>query len=368
MKGKRLFAVFAQFFALSLFVLGGGYVIIAVADRVLSRKGWTRKGELVDMIPVFQTIPGIMAGHCAVYVGGRIAGALGAAAAVAGAALPSVVIFTLVAMYGADVSVGGGALGWVFILLRTVLVYFVAAAVVRSWKSMQKDFFSCSILLLSFVAAGLMKLPVVAVLLVMMAAGLVSVCAAGRSRRFMTPAWISLLVFLKYGLLGFGGGFALVPMYIEDFVGPTASLLQIDMERFSSLIAFAQATPGPIGINAATFFGYSLAGVAGAVLASTFVLLPGSFIGFFAFRSLERFKESMVVRGIMRGARPAGLALMSVALWVFVDGTVGSVSDCLARRHHGGLSCRHSTQVCRLSGSAFPSSASSMGPVGRPCR
>ncbi|MBO4448368.1 MAG: chromate transporter, partial [Kiritimatiellae bacterium] len=74
MKGKRLFAVFAQFFALSLFVLGGGYVIIAVADRVLSKRGWTRKGELLDMIPVFQTIPGIMAGHCAVFVGSRVAG------------------------------------------------------------------------------------------------------------------------------------------------------------------------------------------------------------------------------------------------------------------------------------------------------
>ena len=355
MKKNGLVAIFAQFFALSLFVVGGGYVIIAVADRVLSRKGWTRKGELVDMIPVFQTIPGIMAGHCAVYVGGRRAGAWGAAAAVVGAALPSVFIFTLGAMYGADVSVGGGALGWVFLVLRTVLVYFVAAAVVRSWKNMQKDFFSCSTLLLSFVAAGLMKLPVVAVLLVMMAAGLVSVFVADRSRRFMTPAWISLFVFLKYGLLGFGGGFALVPMYIEDFVGPTASFLQIDMERFSSLIALAQATPGPIGINAATFFGYSLAGVAGAVLASAFVLLPGSLIGFFAFRSLERFKESMVVRGIMRGARPAGLALMTVALWVFVDGTVGSMSDCLAGRHHGGPSIQYSMPVCCLSGSAQPS-------------
>ncbi len=320
MKGKRLFAVFAQFFALSLFVLGGGYVIIAVADRVLSKRGWTRKGELLDMIPVFQTIPGIMAGHCAVFVGSRVAGKAGAAAALAGAALPSIAIFTAVAICSDVVSVESGAVKWVFLALRLFLVYFVAAAVVRSWKAMEKDFLSFSVLAITLAAIGAFGIPAAIVLPLMMAAGVASYEAERRSRRFMTPQWISLFLFLKYGLLGFGGGFVLVPMYIEDFVGPGARFLQIGMERFSSVIALAQATPGPIGINAATFFGYSLCGVAGAVLASALLLLPGSLTGYFAFRSLERFRDSAVVKGIMRGARPAGLALMTLALWVFVRG------------------------------------------------
>ena len=317
MKKKGLVAIFAQFFALSLFVVGGGYVIIAVADRVLSKRGWTREGELIEMIPVFQMVPGIMAAHCAVYVGGRLAGAAGSAAAAAGAALPSVVIFTLVAMFGADASVEAGVVKWVFVALRAVLVYFVAAAVVRSWRRTMRDFFSVSIFLLSVAALVALRLPVAAVLPLMMAAGVASLVPGMRVRRFASFDWVAMACILKYGILGFGGGFVLVPMYMEDFVGPAANFLQIDMARFSSVIALAQATPGPIGINAATFFGYCLSGVWGAVAASALVLLPGSIIGFFAFRSLDRFRDSTLVKGIMRGARPAGLALMVIALYVF---------------------------------------------------
>ena len=139
----------------------------------------------------------------------------------------------------------------------------------------------------------------------------------GRPPRRFRSSWLPLLLFLKYGALCFGGGFVLVPMYIQDFVGPGAAWLQISSEEFANLMALTQMTPGPIGVNGATFFGYRLAGVPGAVMASAALLLPGSLVLYFVLRSLDRFRENRVVRGIMRGARPASVALMLCALWAF---------------------------------------------------
>ena len=64
----RLALLFWEFSKISLFVIGGGYAIIAVADRTLSRRGWTEDGELLDRLPVFQMVPGLIATHTAVYV------------------------------------------------------------------------------------------------------------------------------------------------------------------------------------------------------------------------------------------------------------------------------------------------------------
>ncbi len=134
-------------------------------------------------------------------------------------------------------------------------------------------------------------------------------------------------MFLKYGALCFGGGFVLVPMYMEDFVGAAAPYLQVATEEFSNLMALTQMTPGPIGVNAATFFGYRLAGVAGAVLASAALLLPGSLLAFVAFRSLDRFSASRVVKGLLAGVRPASVALMVVALWAFAKMCVVTIGE-----------------------------------------
>ena len=319
---RRLASLFWELFKISLFVVGGGYAIIAVADDVFAKKGWTEEGELVDRLPVFQMVPGLIATHTAVYVGNKLAGALGAAVGVTAVALPSVAIFTLVSMGYASLPLDSPWLAAVFIGLRAALAGIIAATVVRSAKRLV-DSFSIVVCALSLAALALLAVPVWVVLLAAMAVGIAAEGASGvRGKTFCSPAWLGVLLFLKYGALCFGGGFVLVPMYIEDFVGATAPYLQVSAEEFSNLMALTQMTPGPIGVNAATFFGYRLAGVGGAVAASACLLLPGSLLALLAFRSLERFRESRLVRGILRGVRPASVALMLVALWAFAKMSV----------------------------------------------
>ena len=313
---RVLAQLFLELFKISLFVVGGGYAIIAVADDAFAKRGWTKEGELMDNLPVFQMVPGLIATHVAVFVGRRVAGALGAAVGVVAVALPSVVIFTFVAAGYDALPLDNAWLKSAFVGLRAGLTGIIAATIVRSWLRSLPDGFAYALCLCAFVALGI-SVAVPWVILAAMVAGLVSVSARGGGSRRFSCSWLPLLLFLKYGALCFGGGFVLVPMYIEDFVGAAAPFLQIPEEEFANLMSLTQMTPGPIGVNGATYFGYRIAGVAGAALASAALLLPGSVLVYLALSSLERFRASVVVRGVMRGVRPASVALMLVALWAF---------------------------------------------------
>ena len=79
------------------------------------------------------------------------------------------------------------------------------------------------------------------------------------------------LTFLEIGLLSFGGGYAAVPLLESAVVEGNGWLTQA---AFSDLVSIAEMTPGPIGINAATFVGVRVAGIGGAVCASLGFIVP----------------------------------------------------------------------------------------------
>lgn len=317
---RILLELFWEMFKISLFVVGGGYAILPVADEVFARRGWTTEGELVDHLPVFQMLPGIIAAHTAVYVGNKVAGLAGAVVCLLGVVLPSVVIFTLIAMGFAALPLGNAHLEGVFGGLRASLTGVIGSTIVRSWPRALPNV-RAYLVMLGAVTALLLGVPIPLVLVVAMLVGLACVfrapTSAGGGLKLRSSALVPLLLFAKYGLLCFGGGFVIVPMYLEDFVGPAAPYLQLPSADFSNVMALTQMTPGPIGANCATFFGYRLAGVGGALTATALLLLPGAVLALLAFRSLDRFSSSRVVRGILLGVKPVSIALMLVALGEF---------------------------------------------------
>ncbi len=330
---KTLAILFFEMFKISLFVLGGGFAIIAVADDVFSRKlKWTAEGELLGHLPVFQMVPGLIAGNTAIYVGNKVAGAAGAAVGLAAVALPSLVIFLFVsAGYGA-LPLDDVWLNAAFVGLRAALTGIVAATMVRSWTKCVKSACDYVVLVLSACAIGICRVNPALVLVAALLAGIVrrflsdALSVRRNTRVFGSFAFIPLL-FLKYGALCFGGGYVLVPFYLRDFVGPAAPYLQLAPDEFSNLMALTQMTPGPIGINAATFFGYRMGGVGGAIVATACLLLPSYFFLLLALRSLEKFKSSRLVQGMLEGVRPATVSLMAVALWAFLSMSVWDVSS-----------------------------------------
>ena len=313
---RKLIRLFYEMFSIALFVVGGGYAIIAVADETFSRKlKWTKEGELTDQLPLFQMIPGIMAGHAAVYVGRKAAGFVGSCVAVLGVALPSVVIFTLVSMGYDRIPLDNRWLVAAFGGLRAALTGIILAMVVRTWPKSVKGWRGHLGWGLSLAALFVPGMPAIAVILVAVLVGLAG--AWGQSPTFRSCAWLAPLVFLKYGAVAFGGGYVLVPMYLQDFVGPAARYLQIPAEEFANLMALTQMTPGPIGINAATFFGYRLFGLGGALVTTACLIVPGLLILSLALRSLEKFRDNPYVKRVMACIRPVTVALMTSALWSF---------------------------------------------------
>ncbi len=341
---RKLVEIFWEMFKITTFVIGGGYSILAVAEDVFSKKGWTREGELLDNLPVFQMIPGLIATHTAVYVGRKRAGILGALVGVLAVALPAVGIFTLVSVWYQKIPLDNPYLGSAFVGLRAALTGIIAATIVRGWARSLPNAFAYA-LMAATVAALALGIPAWRVLVAAIFIGLVTALfnnpntqtikqpKQSDTKRFSCSV-LPLLLFLEYGALCFGGGFVLVPMYIEDFVGPAAPYLQIAEDEFSNIMAITQMTPGPIGVNAATFFGYRLGGVSGALIASAFLLLPGSVICYLVISSLERFQSSRITQGILGGIRPASVGLMLVALGAFARMTV---FDTAGTFHGAGL-------------------------------
>ena len=134
----------------------------------------------------------------------------------------------------------------------------------------------------------------------------------------MNPATL-FLVFAKFGCICFGGGFVLVPLLIAEMVEKRQV---ISMEVFGNLVSIAQVTPGPIGINAATYIGYLQGGVPGSLLASLGLVFPSLVLGPLAFYSIARWKDSLVVSGMLKGIRPASLALVFFAMFLFMGMSV----------------------------------------------
>ena len=99
------------------------------------------------------------------------------------------------------------------------------------------------------------------------------------------------LVFFKFGLLCFGGGYMLIPLLSAELVG-TGPSHPLTPEAFANLVSIAQVTPGPVGINTATYVGYTQRGVLGACLGTVGMVMPALFLVILADRKSTRLNSS----------------------------------------------------------------------------
>lgn len=139
---KIALVLFWSYIRITSLVLGGGYAIIAAAqEEFVRRRKWLTDDDVLEMITVTQTVPGILACNSAVYVGWKLAGIPGAAAALAGAILPSLVIIIAVAaaMSRARDFIQKPAVRGAFIGLIACIVGMVFATAVRIWKKVMKE-------------------------------------------------------------------------------------------------------------------------------------------------------------------------------------------------------------------------------------
>lgn len=115
--------------------------------------------------------------------------------------------------------------------------------------------------------------------------------------------------FFKVGLFAIGGGLATLPFLytLSDKTG------WFTYEQLSDMVAISESTPGPIGINTATYVGFTTAGVAGALTAVIGIVFPSVIIIFIIAKFLQSFNENTLVKSIFYGLRPASVGLIAAA-------------------------------------------------------
>ncbi len=120
---------------------------------------------------------------------------------------------------------------------------------------------------------------------------------------------IMCLEFFKTGLLSIGGGLATLPfLYAMADKYPWFTRQQL-----SDMIAVSESTPGPMGVNMATYAGYMVGGIPGAVLATFSLVLPSIIVILLVAKFLQRFQESRLVQRGLYGLRPASVGLVAAA-------------------------------------------------------
>ena len=127
------------------------------------------------------------------------------------------------------------------------------------------------------------------------------------------------LTYCKFSLLCFGGGYMLIQLLTETFVGDGKLLTP---ERFGNLVSISQLTPGPVGINSATYVGFLNGGVAGSLAATIGLVFPTLFLAGLAVSLINANKEKPLLKGILYGARLGAAALVVFAVIIFVGMSV----------------------------------------------
>lgn len=124
-----------------------------------------------------------------------------------------------------------------------------------------------------------------------------------------------MFTFFYVGLFTIGGGLvAITLMY-----GPIVEGGLISSQQFYNMVAISESTPGPIGINMATYIGYELYGVIGGILTTTATVLPSLIIITIIAKYFSRFQDKPLVKAAFAGLRPATSGMVLVAtVQVFV--------------------------------------------------
>ncbi|MCQ2567260.1 MAG: chromate transporter [Mogibacterium sp.] len=130
------------------------------------------------------------------------------------------------------------------------------------------------------------------------------------------------LVFLKIGVLGYGGGLAIIALVYDSI----QQFGTISESEFANWVAITQVTPGPVGLNIATFTGYGADGVIGSIVATLGVALPAFVIVSLVCKVLFKYMDSWGVQGALTGVRPATIGLVGTALVTLVKPAIFSES------------------------------------------
>jgi chromate transporter len=320
------------FLKLGIVAFGGPPAHIAMMeDEVVSQRGWLTREQFLDFLGATNLIPGPNSTEMAIHVGRIRAGWLGLLVAGASFILPSAVMVTALAWayvrFGSLPQVAGLLYGVKPIVIALIVqaVFKLAKTAVKStWIAVVGVFAALGTVLgvdqVAVLAGGGLLTGLVYWLRSSRRTSAKALFLSGSGfSAFAAPSGIAasfsrtalFLVFLKIGAILFGGGYVLVALIRSNLV---AGLGWISERQLLDAIAMGQVTPGPLSTTA-TFIGYLLAGVPGAVIATVAIFLPAFSFVAMSGPLVPRLRQSPVAGAVLDGVNVAALALIAVVSW-----------------------------------------------------
>lgn len=258
-KQNKYGTLLLEFLRFGIFTFGGGWSIIAQMQQLyVEKKKVITSQELLDLTSVAKSLPGTMIANVAMLYGYRVGGILGGLTSVFGMCFPPMAVLI--------------AISFAYNAFRQ-----------NPWVH---------------AAMSGMQAAVVPIIL----------CAAlGLAKGSVTYPPCLLVVLLKlywsFLLIGFGsfGGLSMIPQISNQVL----SNGWMTVNEVTDIVAIAEMTPGPLGLNCATFAGMQAAGIFGAVAANLGVLTPTLTLCALAAICFQKFKDSRIMQRILVGVRPA---------------------------------------------------------------
>ncbi len=312
-----LSSLFLSFLKLGATAFGGSAMIPYMDKMAVEQRQWLEPKTFRDGVALCQTIPGATAMQTAAYVGFRARGVAGAAVSFIGFGLPAFFLMVgLTAIYVRSASLPPVAA--VFHGLQAIVVAIVANATVSFGKTSLKGLRD---VVIAAIAAALLATGISPIVVIVLAAllGLTlykTTCLSGLSVSsvpqsstaipVLTIASVAALalvllflferklfdlaaIMFRIDLFAFGGGLGSVPLMFHEIVEVRSWM---DAQTFLNGIALGQITPGPIVITA-TFVGYIVYGLLGAIVATVSVFLPSFMIVVGVVPYFDRFRNSI---------------------------------------------------------------------------
>jgi chromate transporter len=325
---RELWRLTRLFLKLGTIAFGGPAAHIAMMrNEVVERRRWMEEQEFLDLVGASNLIPGPNSTELASHLGRVRAGWRGLLVAGTCFILPAFLIVLVFAWayarYGSTPQAEGLLYG-----ITPVVVAIIVHALWGLLRTAVKGLFLAIVgavaLVLYFLGVGEIPLLFGGALLVL------SVRIVQRRRgseaAALAPFGLPLgllalpsastglvglfLSFLKIGSVLFGSGYVLLAFFRSEFVVPG---LLSDQELLDA-VAVGQVTPGPV-FTTATFVGYLLAGVPGALLATVGIFLPAFVFVAITGPLIPRLRESPLLAGLLDGANVVSLALMAGVTW-----------------------------------------------------
>jgi chromate transporter len=322
---SSLYELTALFLRLGATAMGGPAVHIAMMEEeVVTRRAWLTREEFLDFLGATNLIPGPNSTEMAIHIGRVRAGWLGLVVAGVSFILPAALM--VVALVWAYVRYG--ALPQIAALLygvKPVVIVVIAQGAYRLARSAVKSAWLGVLGAMALAASALGVDPLAVLLGAGILAALVFFRLEQGTSRGIAAAFIALalatgslstpfsvaflfFVMLKIGATLFGGGYVLVAFLRSDLI---TRLHWLTQRQLLDAVAAGQITPGPL-FTTATFVGYVLGGIWGAVAATIGIFLPAFVLVALSGPLVPRLRRSPLVAAALDGINVAALALMVV--------------------------------------------------------